>query len=39
MPGQVLAYTPRRVLAAQAVAGQVIPPAIDSAPIEETPHA
>jgi NADH-quinone oxidoreductase subunit H len=39
MPGQVLAYTPRRVLAAQSVAAQVIPPALDSAPIEETPNA
>ena len=39
MPGQVLAYTPRRVLAAQSVAGQVIAPALDSTPTEETPHA
>ena len=39
MPGQVLAYTPRRVLAAQSVAGQVIPPALDPTPTEETPNA
>ena len=39
MPGQVLAYTPRRVLAAQSVTGQVIPSALDSTPTEETPHA
>jgi NADH-quinone oxidoreductase subunit H len=39
MPGQVLAYTPRRVLAAQSIAAQVIPPALDSTPTEETPNA
>jgi NADH-quinone oxidoreductase subunit H len=39
MPGQVLAYTPRRILAAQTVTSAAIAPAIDSTPTEETPHA
>jgi len=39
MPGQILAYTPRRVLAAQAVAAGTSTPAIDSTPMKETPNA
>ena len=39
MPGQVLPYTPRRVLAAQSVAANASTPAIDSPDPEESPHA
>ncbi len=39
MPGQVLSYTPRRVLAAASVAASAGAPAIDSTPIEEAPNA
>ncbi len=39
MPGQVLSYTPRRVLVAASVAASAGAPAIDSTPIEEAPNA
>jgi NADH-quinone oxidoreductase subunit H len=39
MPGQVFPYTPRRVLAAQSVAGVVSPSDEDTNAIEETPNA
>ncbi len=39
MPGQVLSYTPRRVLVAASVAASAGVPAIDSTPIEEAPNA
>ena len=39
MPGQVFPYTPRRVLAAQSVAGGVSPPDEDTNAIEEIPNA